>query len=121
SLTEADRNEFWFSYGHTLAQLKDVGLNDAFEQAIASAEHALRDRTLVERAWEGLLEGLERTEQWEELDWKSHVCHREGIRLDSVRMQLFAGEYAAKAWRGLGEVQRAADGARKIIARLEAA
>jgi hypothetical protein len=121
SLTEADRHEFWFSYGHTLAQLKDVGCNEAFEQAIAGAEHSLRDRSLVERGWQGLLEGLEHTEQWEELEWKSHVCHRDGVRLNSVFLQIISGEYAAKAWRGLGEVQRAADAARKIIARLEAA
>jgi tetratricopeptide (TPR) repeat protein len=121
SMTQLDLHELLFSYGNTLAWLKADGLRHAFEQAIAIAEHSLCDLALFERSWERLLAGLERLEDWTELDWKAHVCHREGVRLDSPRMQLIAGEYATRAWRGLGDVQRAQEGARKILARLQSA
>jgi hypothetical protein len=110
--------ELYFSYGNALGTL---GLTQkmlaALDHGVVIAE-SLSDVERCERCWKWILHWLKQHEVWALLEERAFQAHRSGVALGSFAIQLAAGDVAPYAWRGLGKVDRARDGGRRVLARL---
>lgn len=121
SFDDADAFELWFSYGNVLGNLGKVEAAAALGEAARIADERLCDEERCARSWQFLLHWLKQAGEWELLEQKMFEAHLVGVRIGSIELQLLAGDVAPHAWRGVGKLDRARDGARKVLTRLQQA
>jgi tetratricopeptide (TPR) repeat protein len=111
--------EYFFSYGNVLGNLGDVDqMDEMLSRALGIAAEHLGDLRKCESCWYYIMYWGKSAGKWQYLEEQCVGAHMFGRDNGSVFLQTKALEFGCHAYRGLGKVQKARQGAGVVLERL---